>query len=101
LKLALDDYTIDSRGDIGSLVRLAAIDAITTGWQSHVITADEGAMSSSPVASKGFSHNALHEIILPRMARLSVEKLDKVRYSAWKCLYLIWVATENSSILSK
>lgn len=69
----LNDYTIDRRGDVGSLVRMEAIDAIGVA----------------------LSHNLLSDLeprrsILARICGLAVEKLDKVRFRAWTCLHNHW-----------
>lgn len=69
----LNDYTTDRRGDIGSLVRLEAIDAIGVA----------------------LSHNLLSDLeprrsLLARICGLAVEKLDKVRFRAWTCLHDHW-----------
>ena len=69
----LNDYTIDRRGDIGSLVRLEAIDAIGLALSHHLLSALEPRRS-----------------ILARICGLAVEKLDKVRYRAWTCLHDHW-----------
>ncbi|KAI9795645.1 MAG: hypothetical protein M1825_001267, partial [Sarcosagium campestre] len=70
---SLDDYTIDSRGDVGSLVRLEALDAVVIMRDQNLLSASVGA---GPVEL----------LLLPRLARLSAEKLDKVRIRAWECL---------------
>ncbi|KAL8803890.1 MAG: hypothetical protein Q9200_006035 [Gallowayella weberi] len=65
---ALQDYTIDSRGDIGSEIRLAATEIIdrTTNesWWDH-----------------SFNHEAIGIVY-----GLATEKLDKVRECAWNCI---------------
>ncbi|KAL8686268.1 MAG: hypothetical protein Q9224_005500, partial [Gallowayella concinna] len=65
---ALQDYTIDSRGDIGSEVRLAAVDIIArinnSLWWDH----------------------RFHHEIFGIVYGLAVEKLDKVRECAWNCI---------------
>ena len=66
---ALDDYTTDQRGDIGMLIRLAAIDAISAKCVS------------SSETDKAYLHDAM-----PRVARLASERMDKVRFAAWSCL---------------
>jgi hypothetical protein len=76
---ALDDYTIDSRGDIGSLARLKAIDATVIGWEAGAFQQAESD------ASTDIEHQ-----LLSRLVRLSAEKLDKVRAKAWHALQLIW-----------
>lgn len=65
----LDDYTTDQRGDVGSLLRLEAIDAADIALQYHTSL------------SKQFQ-----ELPISKICRLSVEKLDKVRNHAWSCL---------------
>jgi hypothetical protein len=65
----LNDYTIDERGDIGSLVRLQAISCVGTILATTSFTA-------SPL-----SLQILHADIY----RLSLEKLDRVRLEAAKC----------------
>ncbi|KAL8666499.1 MAG: hypothetical protein Q9168_007475 [Polycauliona sp. 1 TL-2023] len=62
----LNDHTIDSRGDIGSEVRIAAINVLTetTMWDDDA-----------------FCHEAFGLVY-----GLAVEKLDKVRACAWSCL---------------
>ena len=79
----LDDYTIDQRGDIGSLVRVEAIDAVHAAWQQ----------------------GQLPELVLQdlgsRVCRLALEKLDKVRLRAWHCLYGIWDDLVGGPNLSK
>ena len=65
----LNDYTIDERGDIGSLVRLRAISCAGTILSTTAFT------TSPP------SLETLHADIY----RLSLEKLDRVRLEAAKC----------------
>ena len=79
----LDDYTIDRRGDIGSLVRIEAIDAVHTAWQQARL-------------SKLVLHN-----LGSKVCRLALEKLDKVRLQAWRCLYDIWNDLGEISDLSR
>ena len=75
LARSLDDYTTDQRGDIGSLLRLEAI---------H--TADQALQNDHSLDRHS------QEILLSRICRLSVEKLDKIRNRAWECL-------KNSDVL--
>ncbi|KAF2188171.1 hypothetical protein K469DRAFT_703633, partial [Zopfia rhizophila CBS 207.26] len=65
LHVALNDYTITERGDVGSLVRLEALTTTGTAWTAGLI-----------VDSK--DNQELHADVL----RLSLEKLDKVRARA-------------------
>lgn len=69
LQIALNDYTIDERGDIGSLVRLQGI-----------------ACASSMFAAPTFAISAeMMPILRADIARLSLEKLDRVRLQAAEC----------------
>ncbi|KAI9842650.1 MAG: hypothetical protein M1837_007017 [Sclerophora amabilis] len=73
----LDDYTIDSRGDVGSWLRYAALNAV------------------SVMSRTGLLHDDVHvtqmeKALLSRVIRLAAEKLDKVRFMAWSCLREIW-----------
>lgn len=65
----LNDYTIDERGDVGSLVRLQSITCAST------------ILSNSAFRSHGELVQALESDVL----RLSLEKLDRVRLQAAHC----------------
>ncbi|KAI9780276.1 MAG: hypothetical protein M1839_006836 [Geoglossum umbratile] len=80
LRSALDDYTVDSRGDVGSWVRMEAIDAVRVGWAS-------GALRSENSTNEWL----VEDVLTSRIARLAAEKLDKVRFKAWKCLRVIQI----------
>ena len=71
VSLGLKDYTIDQRGDIGSLLRLSSIDAV-----------------------RSFDHSLLDDDqikdLVKAITRLSAEKLSKVRFAAWDCLRSYW-----------
>ena len=69
LSRCLDDYTTDQRGDVGSLLRLEAINAVDSVLNHH-----------APL------NLPCQKLLLSRICRLSVEKLDKVRKRAWSCL---------------
>ncbi|KAJ5152356.1 Tubulin-specific chaperone D C-terminal [Penicillium capsulatum] len=73
----LNDYTTDRRGDIGSLIRVEAIQAVKT-YLSH-----SPAASRSPIGMK----------LLGCLFRLASEKLDRVRLQAWLCLQDCWKLT--------
>lgn len=75
IEQSLNDYTTDQRGDIGSLLRLEAIDSVIQ------LVENLRAMSNST----GF----FRRLIIP-IARLAAEKLDKVRFQAWTCLQAAW-----------
>lgn len=76
LDAGLNDYTITERGDVGSLVRTKAIQCV-----EHLLATDR--LKSSPVSKHLLQGNVI---------RLSLEKMDRVRVQAAKCL-----STENSS----
>jgi hypothetical protein len=71
----LNDYTTDRRGDIGSLIRVEAVQAA-----SILLKPDSRLPSRSPVVQS----------LLGCLCRLASEKLDKVRLSAWLCLQDYW-----------
>jgi hypothetical protein len=67
LKIALNDYTITERGDVGSLVRLEALETIRSGWVTGTLLTNDVETGQQ-----------IHADVL----RLSLEKLDKVRSRA-------------------
>ena len=69
LATSLHDYTIDQRGDIGSLARIEAIYAVGKAMDNGLL--DDSAQCKALVAL---------------VSTLSVEKLDRVRFAAWGCL---------------
>ncbi|EGD90108.1 hypothetical protein H112_02581 [Trichophyton rubrum D6] len=71
----LDDYTTDNRGDVGSLIRTEAINGV------HMILASR---LENPTGHSNV-HNLMKHVI-----RLAAEKLDKVRFKAWKCFEVYW-----------
>ncbi|KAI1946891.1 hypothetical protein LOZ12_003264 [Ophidiomyces ophidiicola] len=71
----LNDYTTDRRGDIGSFIRLEAIDAVNFIIKSK--------LPLSLINTHIYS-------LMKCITRLAAEKLDKVRFKAWKCLELFW-----------
>ncbi|KAF2451503.1 hypothetical protein P171DRAFT_515515 [Karstenula rhodostoma CBS 690.94] len=69
LHVALNDYTVTERGDVGALVRLEALNTTGTAWETGLL--------------RGSTHEEeLHADVL----RLSLEKLDKVRLRAAQVL---------------
>ncbi|KZF23312.1 hypothetical protein L228DRAFT_282050 [Xylona heveae TC161] len=68
LQASLRDYSVDQRGDVGSWVRLEAVDAVCEAWKHQLLS------------------DAAQRLLLPEVCRLAGEKLDKVRYRAWLCL---------------
>ncbi|KAF8472108.1 tubulin folding cofactor D C terminal-domain-containing protein [Kalaharituber pfeilii] len=81
LGLALDDYAVDSRGDVGSWVRRDGIEAVKEGWRNKVLRfgMSVGGESGDPI-----------EGLVLKLVRLSVEKLDKLRAKAFEVLKVIF-----------
>ena len=76
----LNDYTTDRRGDIGSLLRLEAIQAAKIILQKD---------------SETGSHSIRAQKVIGCLCRLAAEKLDKVRVQAWLCLQSFWELAEG------
>ena len=72
LRSCLNDFTVDQRGDVGSHVRLEAIDAVEVALQSNLL----------PLETR--------RSLLAGVVSLAVEKLDKVRFRAWNCVRKNW-----------
>ena len=64
----LDDYTVDSRGDVGSWIRMAACESLVPVYK-HVTRDVKGTIG--------------------KLLRLSVEKMDRVRVIAGRTLCAI------------
>lgn len=73
LLTSLKDYTADQRGDVGSLVRVEAIDAVGVSWANGLLNDEE-----------------TERKLLALVCGLAAEKLDKVRIRAWRCLQSCW-----------
>ncbi|KAI5779902.1 tubulin folding cofactor D C terminal-domain-containing protein [Peziza echinospora] len=71
----LDDYAVDSRGDVGSWVRMDCIKAVIEGWNSGALNFGLG--------------EELMSGLIQRLVRLSVEKLDKLRSGAFEALHAV------------
>ncbi|CAG7939163.1 unnamed protein product [Penicillium salamii] len=69
----LNDYTTDRRGDVGSLIRVEAIQAVG-------VLLEREPTSRSPLIQE----------LVGCLCRLACEKLDKVRLQAWLCLQSFW-----------
>ncbi|QSS55334.1 beta-tubulin cofactor d [Histoplasma capsulatum var. duboisii H88] len=85
-KTFLNDYTTDRRGDVGSFIRLEAIEAVNVILESKVPP------GSAPVYLKD---------LMSCVVRLAAEKLDKVRFHAWKCLRTFWETSMDLPPLTK
>ncbi|EHY52837.1 hypothetical protein ABEF95_001024 [Exophiala dermatitidis] len=75
LYCGLTDYTNDQRGDIGSLLRLQSLEAVD-------------ALRSNEEISQ--ISNRVMETVIPVVVKLAAEKLNSVRFRAWRCLYGFW-----------
>jgi hypothetical protein len=73
LHIALNDYTITERGDVGSLVRIEALGTVGVGWTAGSLALHESDLSQQIYAD---------------VTRLSLEKLDKIRSIAARVLKL-------------
>ncbi|VDB94021.1 Bgt-170 [Blumeria graminis f. sp. tritici] len=80
IKAGLDDYTITSQGDVGSLLRIESIRTAATIWNEDFIRQD---MHSSKQIEDMF------DSLMPRILRLASSKLDRLRLEAKKTLLLI------------
>lgn len=79
----LNDYTVDQRGDIGSTLRLKAVEAA----EAFVNTMEIGSASAIP--------------LIQATARLGAEKLDKLRLQAWLLLQTFWKRQPDFPTLDK
>lgn len=101
---ALEDYSVDNRGDVGSWVREAAMEALEkctyiicrslTVFTGNGIkmrqeyTSDEGFMSDTQKENSLFDSNLAARLI-GAIAKQAVEKIDKVREIAGRALQRI------------
>ncbi|KIV87718.1 hypothetical protein PV11_03247 [Exophiala sideris] len=76
LRQGLTDYTNDQRGDIGSTLRMSSIEAVDT-FRSH----------------KSLFQGEVLQNVMPLVVKLAAEKLNNVRFRAWKCLEGYWEAS--------
>ncbi|KIW64745.1 hypothetical protein PV04_09656 [Phialophora macrospora] len=75
LQQGLSDYTNDQRGDIGSILRLQTLETIDA-YRDHCSTHEQDA--------------AVLGQVMPLVVKLAAEKLNNVRFRAWKCLENYW-----------
>lgn len=76
INVSLDDYTVDTRGDVGSLVRAEAVSAVVCIGRER---------------SKYFAENSLPawQELVGKVVRMTVEKLDRLRIAASTALMTI------------
>jgi hypothetical protein len=96
--VALDDYTINERGDIGSLVRLAALDLVEKAWISQILRREEVHENNSQDEIADPTSISIIERLHAAVLRLSLERLDKVRTQAARCWRLIVPIQSSSSL---
>jgi len=75
----LDDYTMDERGDVGSWVRMACIQGLTSIFEA--LFRDSG---NIPEFASFLPPQRYHSVIA-RILRQGVERLDNVRQIAGEC----------------
>lgn len=80
LLASLRDYTADQRGDVGSLVRTEAIDAVGVCWENGLLHDEE-----------------IKRQLIALVCGLAAEKLDKVRFRAWTCLQSCWKVFDGTN----
>ncbi|CCU80499.1 beta-tubulin cofactor d [Blumeria hordei DH14] len=80
IKAGLDDYTITSQGDVGSLLRIESIRTAATVWNEDFILQDFH--SEKQIVD-------IFDSLIPRILRLASSKLDRLRLEAKKALLLI------------
>nr|OQO24219.1 hypothetical protein B0A51_07610 [Rachicladosporium sp. CCFEE 5018] len=79
----LNDYTVDERGDIGSLVRLQTLDCASHFLQLwRGMPTEQAHDGSGPPQRRWISES---QLLLADILRLSLEKLDRVRSKAALC----------------
>lgn len=78
LQKALNDYTTDHRGDVGSWVRMEAIQAL-----EDLVTHVPSKLSVEKISP-----------LIGSLVRMAAERLDKVRLQAWKSLRVCWIALQ-------
>lgn len=78
---ALNDYTVDDRGDTGSLVRLEALDLVEAATSKRMYF---GWQPSDAFTPQDADFAAIQLQITNATVRLSLERLDKVRARAWR-----------------
>lgn len=83
----LNDYTTDRRGDIGSRIRIEALEG------AKVV------LGRDPSCAKYNKHYARK--IVGCITRLASEKLDKVRFQAWLCLEDFWASQSGFPLLKR
>lgn len=74
----LNDYTTDRRGDIGSFIRIEALEAVKVILK---------------MKQYGGTYPSYIQDLIASVVHLASERLDKVRFNAWTCLEIFWINT--------
>jgi hypothetical protein len=80
LDSGLDDYTMDERGDVGSWVRMACIQGLTSIFETLF------RVSGSVPEFGNYLPAERYHTVIARILRQGVERLDNVRQIAGECL---------------
>ena len=89
---ALEDYSIDSRGDIGSWIREASMksfELILFSFENSKKSLDFFSLEKYQTSST--SQNTFWTLLMGKLIRQSIEKIDRLRETAGKIvLNLLW-----------
>ena len=80
LILGLDDYTTDERGDVGSKIRIASIQGLTS------VSLTLLSLVKSDTAYFDYISAGLYQEAIAGILKQGVERLDNVRQQAGKCI---------------
>ncbi|KIN99611.1 hypothetical protein M404DRAFT_16471 [Pisolithus tinctorius Marx 270] len=75
----LDDYTADERGDVGSWIRIACIQGLTSIIETLFVVSKNLSNFASMLPADRYHH------VVGRLLRQGVERLDNVRHIAGEC----------------
>lgn len=76
LVCGLDDYTIDQRGDVGSLLRLQSLSTVDL-FRNRCHAFDD-------------QEDSVVMMVMSQVVKLAAERLNSVRFRAWTCLETYW-----------
>jgi tubulin-specific chaperone D len=92
---ALQDYSVDERGDIGSWVRIEALKSI----MQLVHVASKQRASHAEAVKQVFGTRHVSHVMLGRVLKQAVERIDSVRTVAVECLAVL-LHDEQSLLLA-
>ena len=93
LLVALTDYTVDQRGDIGATLRLEAL-LLTDLILNRIYHPSHHRHSQESIDNPKIQTLLMR--VFQEVVKLAAEKLDKVRTQAWQCLQTFWEAHRDS-----